>query len=299
MARRPDSQPDIATHSLSVLLRDTLSSGRKPLDTPDIGDAVVVHDLRKTFKRWRALLRLVAPVVGAEAETLRIEARDLAREMASARDSDAAVEALADFGDPPSLSARFRASIEARIAEAAGAEGTALSQALKARMRDALLRAATAAEQWPLDRFDCEEATRQLTATYRRACAAIPRDWSKAGAETLHQLRRRVVEHRYQMELVEPAWPKLIRLWVSEAQRLRDRLGSYQDLVVLQGLAAPHQPLAHWRARLTPLIVARQADHVAGAQRLAGRLFAERPKAFRRRIAALWQHRADTGAKIG
>jgi hypothetical protein len=32
---------------------------------------------------------------------------------------------------------------------------------------------------------------------------------------------------------------------------------------------------------------------VEAAQRLAGRLFAEKPKAFRSRIAALWKHRIE------
>jgi len=42
-----------------------------------------VHDLRKALKRWRAILRLIAPMVGDEAESLRLEARDLARENGS------------------------------------------------------------------------------------------------------------------------------------------------------------------------------------------------------------------------
>jgi hypothetical protein len=41
------------------------------------------------------------------------------------------------------------------------------------------------------------------------------------------------------------------------------------------------------------LIAARQADHVASAKRLTGRLFAEKPKAFHRRLTALWRHRAE------
>jgi hypothetical protein len=90
------------------------------------------------------------------------------------------------------------------------------------------------------------------------------------------------------MELIEPLWPKFGKLWVAEAQRLRDRLGAYQDLSVLLGYTAPHGPLAPWRARLTPLIQARRATHAKAAQRIAGRLFAERPRAFRKRIEALW-----------
>ena len=35
-----------------------------------------MHDLRRALKRWRAILRLIAPMVGAEAEEMRIAARD-------------------------------------------------------------------------------------------------------------------------------------------------------------------------------------------------------------------------------
>jgi CHAD domain-containing protein len=295
MAHRPQSTPDVAAQALAALLRNILASGRKPLDAPDISDAVAVHDLRKAFKRWRAVLRMIAPVIGHEAELLRIEARDLAREIATARDGRAAIEALADLGeDTPTLSARSRATIAARLAEiGAKAEAQSLTPALKTRVADVLARAANAVERWPTERFDCVEATRQLGVTYRRACTAIPTDWAAASVEALHQLRRRVVEHRYQMEVVDPAWPRLTRVWVAEAQRLRDRLGAHQDLALLQKLTEPHQPLAPWRSRLVPLIATRQAEHVDAARRLTGRLFAERPKQFCRRLASLWKHRVD------
>jgi hypothetical protein len=106
-----------------------------------------------------------------------------------------------------------------------------------------------------------------------------------------------VIEHRYQMELVEPLWPRLGKLWVEEAQRLRDRLGRYQDLAVLSGLTAPHQLLAPWRSRLARPITDRQTVHLNAAARLAGRLFAERPKAFHRRLRAIWQARANRGGQ--
>ena len=67
------------------------------------------------------------------------------------------------------------------------------------------------------------------------------------------------------------------------------RYSSCQDLAMLQEFTAPHQPLAPWRSRIAPLIAARRLEHLESAERLAGRLFAEKPKAFRRRIAALWK----------
>ena len=102
-------------------------------------------------------------------------------------------------------------------------------------------------------------------------------------------MRQRVVVHRYQMEIVEPLWPRLGRSWVREAQKLRNRLGKYQDLAVLARTAEPHQPLARWRSRLQSVASVRQAQHVAVARRIAGRLFAEKPQSFRRRLEAMWK----------
>lgn len=286
---------DIAANALSDLLRDIVAKGRKPVETPDIADAVAVHDLRKELKRWRAILRLIAPTIGEEAERMRIEARDLAREMAIARDGRAALEAFADLGDDlPNLPARARATIKEKLAQiGARAEAASVTPLRKAQIGELWTRAATAIADWPLERFDRMEAARQLAASYRRVCRAIPPDWSKASPEALHRLRQRVVEHRYQMELSDSLWPKLMRVWISEAQRMRDRLGAHQDLEVLRRMTGLRQPLAHWHSRLVSPIAERQAVHVAGAQRLAGRLFAEKPKAFRRRLAALWEHRAE------
>jgi hypothetical protein len=128
-----------------------------------------------------------------------------------------------------------------------------------------------------------------LATTYGRGRRSRPARWEEATEDEVHTLRRRVVEHRHQMELVIPLWPRLGRLWTEEAQRLRVRLGSHQDLVVLQGLTAPNQVLAPWRSRLTPVIATRQAEHVDTAMRMSGRLFAERPRDFRRRLIALWR----------
>src|SRR5260370_33015617 len=118
MVHKDDSRPDIAARTLAALLRDIVASGRKPIETPEISDAVAVHDLRKALKRWRAILRLIAPMVGDEAELMRLAARDLAREMAAARDGQAAQEALAELGDSfPHQSAPSRATLLATAAQ--------------------------------------------------------------------------------------------------------------------------------------------------------------------------------------
>jgi CHAD domain-containing protein len=292
MAEKPAVRPDVAVgEALRAVARDILAEARAVLNDQTKPDATAVHDFRKAMKRWRALLRLLEPFLGDDGRRLRAQARDFAREVAGARDAQSAIEALEDLvDDKVPLSARTVASIRGRLDEKRlSAEAAQLTQALRARFIIALDAAETAVAAWPLE-IAFAELARELADAYKLARDDAPGDdWREIDAEVLHDLRRRVVAHRYQMELVEPLWPKFGKLWVAEAQRLRDRLGSFQDLSVLLGFTAPHGALAPWRSRLTPLILARRAQHARAAQRIAGRLFAERPRAFRKRIEALWK----------
>jgi CHAD domain-containing protein len=273
--------------------RAMLADARHALEDPALSGAGRVHELRKAFKRWRAWLRLLSGPVGEPAEALRAEARELMRGLSGARDAQAALDAIDDLArGTTSLSPRTLATIRARLTALRDvAESASLTPELGAAIVAYLDRAGAATGGWAIGEIGFGTVAAALTVTYRRARALAPDDWQDADAAHLHELRRRVVEHRHQMDLIEPLWPRITKAWADEAQRLRNRLGACQDLTVLAGFVAPHQPLAPWRSRLTPLIAARRAAHLKAASRLAGRLFAEKPKAFRRRIAALWTAR--------
>jgi CHAD domain-containing protein len=296
MSDKPAIRPDASVgDALKAVARDILAEAREALDDPEKSDAAAVHDYRKAMKRWRALLRLVIPFIGEEGERMRVEARDLARELAGARDAQSALDALDDLKDKDeSLSKATRAALRRRIEEIrAAAEETTLTETMRGKLRASVTTANLAVGTWPLDQVGFSAVAGELAEHYRRARKAAPADWHAASSEDLHRLRQRVVVHRYQMELVEPLWPRFAKLWVGEAQRLRERLGEHHDFTVLASLIAPHQPLARWRSRLAPLIAAREAAHVKAAARLAGRLFAEKPRAFRRRLEALWESRGE------
>jgi CHAD domain-containing protein len=275
--------------ALIAVAHDIIAEGRAALAETDGGKASAVHDYRKAMKRWRAFLRLIEPFLGPEHRWLRANARDLAQQLAGARDAQAALDALADLEKAEGgLSKTSLATMRGRIEDARRAAEMTLTPELREQLHSALASAEYAIGAWALQDVSFHDLACELARHYGRARRAMPAAWAQCEAEELHELRQRVVEHRYQMELGEPLWPRLGKLWVAEAQRLRERLGSHQDLVVLAGLTAPHQPLAPWRSRVAPLIDQRRAVHAAAAQRLAHRIFAERPKAFRRRLEALW-----------
>jgi CHAD domain-containing protein len=293
MTDKSDPADGKGPFGLRLLPADILAEALTPLSDPGATDAQIVHDFRKAMKRWRAILRLLEPFLGEGGVALRNEARDFARALAGARDVRAALDALADLGEDGPLSPRSHATMRTRLEEiGSSAEAASISIEMRDRLRSALSFAAEAAKRWPFERIGFAEIADELASSYRRTRDALPEDWFLADAHRLHELRKRVVAYRHQMELVVPLWPRVGKVWVNEAQRLRDRLGKHHDLDVLTGFAGPHQPLAHWRSRLAPLIVERQRQHVAAAARLAGRLFAEKPRAFRQRLLALWEHGA-------
>src|SRR5271169_5665832 len=278
---------------LAAAARLIIADSRRALADSELSDAEAVHEVRKALKRWRALLRLLAHALGEQADQMRAEARELMRALSSARDAQSALDALADLrkGDV-SFSPTSLETISQRLtAIKDAAEQTGFTKDMRDRLSRYLDYATLSLERWPLAAINFDTVADGLISTYRRARQLAPDNWAEADPEHLHDLRRRVVEHRHQMDLMEPLWPRLGQVWAEEAQRLRNRLGACQDLAVFTGLTAPHQPLAPWRSRLTPLIEARRSAHLKAAARLAGRLFAEKPKAFRRRLSALWSAR--------
>jgi CHAD domain-containing protein len=291
MDDRPALRSDLAVgEALRAVARDILVEARAAIEKPDKPDAEAVHDFRRAMKRWRALLRLFEPFIGEDGRRLRDEARDLARALTGARNAQSALDALADLERHGlALAPRSVAGLRKRIEEIRLAAETTLNGDLRLRLASALDRAETAVERWPLHLLTFDNVADQLTRFYRNARATIPEDWSAADPEELHELRKQVVIHRYQMDIVEPLWPRFAKMWTGEAQRLRDRLGKHQDVLMLASLTGPHRPLARWRSRLAPAIAGRRAAHVAGSARIASRLFVEKPNTFRRRLDAMWR----------
>ena len=290
MGKKPALEPKTAIGpAMHAIAGHILVGARAAITDPEHSSAQAVHEFRRAMKEWRALMRLLAPFV-IDAERWRTEARDHARSLAQARDGSAALMAFDDLiSKGMVLSERSVATVRGRLEEMRGSEERAV---LTPELRDSIVRwldaARAAVERWPLDPFDFSSIAAQLTSGYRRARHVMPSDWSLASDVELHHFRQRVVDHRYQMELVEPLWPRFGQMWTDEAERLRGRLGKCQDLAVLERLTGLHQPLAYWRSRLTPACAQRRAELSQRAERIARRLFAEKPRAFRHRLETLW-----------
>jgi CHAD domain-containing protein len=289
MNDKPSFQLDVSVdEALRSVARSILADARSAIHDPERPAAEAVHDFRRQMKRWRALLRLLGPFLGANGKELRDHARDLARALGGARDAQSALDALADL-DGLDLSNRSLATMRGRIDELRhAAETNTLTADMRLKVMRSLDQALGAVEQWPLHSLAFADVAKRLTRGYRAARDALPEHWTAANGSELHELRKRIVTHRHQMEMVVPFWRRFGKMWIGEAQRLRDRLGKHQDLLLLMRMTEAGQPLAHWHKRLKPAIDQRATEHVGAASRIAQRLFVDKPKAFQRRLEVMW-----------
>ena len=100
-----------------------------------------------------------------------------------------------------------------------------------------------------------------------------------------------MVDLRYQLAALSPAWPAALNAQSEELNALRDTLGDSNDLHVFATFAAERGGLSpEALAALNERLDARQKKLRSRAEVEFDRLFAESPAAFAHRLAA-WLHR--------
>jgi len=258
-------------------------------ETSDPHEAV--HEVRKRCKRLRGLLRLHRPALPRyAAENAAI--RDTARLLSELRDATSLLETVDALAEryPDELGAArhhaIRSALEARR------ERVSREQGLEARLdavRERLSALDDRARVWTLAQPD--GGTGGLERVYRRARKGMHRAGRDPSTANLHEWRKRAKYYRYQLRILRPLWPGLLRALHADARLLGDRLGDDHDLAVLEeGLRRDDTGLAAGdRALLLRLVPRRRQELQAWARPVGLRLLALAPKRHGRRIRRAWR----------
>jgi CHAD domain-containing protein len=255
-----------------------------------------VHEARKSLKKERALLRLVRGELGDD--TYRAEntaLRDAAARLSGLRDAQVGLLTLDRLAEPaaghvpPETMERLRAAL---AADADGHAPTGLP-ALAAAVAVELTDVRDHVKRWHLERDDWGLVSGGLRRAYERGVAALADVEADPTVERLHEWRKRVKDLWYHARLLQPVWPEMMDAQAEQAHVLSELLGDDHDLAVLRERLVSDPTLAgDAPGDLDPLIGVidrRRADLIAQARLLGRRLYAERPKAFERRMKGLWR----------
>lgn len=274
-----NSAPQTFPASLGLPLAGRLESALDKVERAlSASDPVeMVHDARKALKEYRALLRLIP---GGDSQAARRSAAAAARELSGARDDQATRDALDDL-----VSAGLTHEDAARTAEALAT--SASSEADTVSHERVLRRWLSDARRRHAQVLDEQAARADVVAGLRKAYAKARDALDDTDPEALHDLRKRVVTHRYQMSFLADLAAGRGAARAARAQKLRDLLGRFQDIETLRhrlegaGEALPGD-LAE---RVGETALAQQEALLCKARRLHAELFRTKPHAFGRKTA--------------
>ena len=251
-----------------------------------------VHAARKRLKRVRAVARLVRDELG---ESVFAQAnasfRDAAARLAEARDAAVLVKTLDSLEDKVADREAFAAARQRLDARRTAVSRRGLEQG------DGLETVARAVEQaghrvavWPIDRDGWRALRPGLRRVYARGRRAHKLAEIDAPADLFHEWRKQVKHLWHHLEVLEPVWPPVMKKLADECHRLADLLGDDHDLAVLRETLEPHAaPDCDGRSPVTDAARAVQGQLRRDARALGARVYADKPKAFVRRLGEYWK----------
>lgn len=257
------------------------------------GDApATVHDVRKTVKKLRGLIRLARPGFSDHARE-NATLRAVGQSLTLLRDSDVMRQTLADLADGADAFPAMAAALEAHSAAMRDPAATA---AAIAAARAALAEVAARVPHWRIRGQGFATPARALAQSHAAARAAMARLSDPPAEDDIHEWRKRAKDVLYQMQLIEPLWPVALSVRVREADRLTELLGQSNDIAVLLQRVArtplPPDEAMHLATRAGQ----RQGQLLGKALPLGRRLFAGKPTAMAALWAELWEiWRAEGG----
>jgi CHAD domain-containing protein len=255
----------------------------------DLADSI--HAARKDLKKLRAVVRLVRSELGDDlyrAENGRY--RDAGRRLGRSRDAEVKVETLNSLRErygQDLLLATWLIALEGERDEVAGQVSGEQRKSALGEARTAVAGGVEEIPRWPLDDDSWQLVETGLLSSYRRGRRAMKSVCVEPTGENVHEWRKRAKDLWYQLRILRDAWRPVLAGTADQAHQLAELLGEHHDLAVLAEDLSGRE-LAGDREAVTDAIERRQEELIEEAVDVGTRLFAEKPKAFGRRLESYW-----------
>ena len=287
--------------------RETLPDGVRRIANEQLVDAIgrlrgavgkdrneAIHEARKATKKVRALLRLVRDDLDkGERRRDNRALRDAARRLSAPRDAAVLVATLdallARRPDAAAAAASVRELLEERRRETS--RRVLEDEDAMARTADELDAVRARLGDWRLRSDGFEALAGGLRKSYGRGREAFARACQRPTDERMHEARKGVKGLWYHARVLRPLWPGPMDAVVEATDALGDLLGEDHDLAVLaETVGALEAEIGDPGAAeaVHALVAARRAELRERVWPLGRRVYADKPKAFVRRLGGLF-----------
>lgn len=266
---------------------DEFSRIAETLANPDLPSAGQVHEVRKSAKRLRSMIGLVAPVL-AVATTENAVLRDAARTLSSTRDTGAILDCLGRLKLPPDIVSMVTAALAGTPPSPDPVKGSA--KLLKAFGRETSA-AAKRAAGWKINDEGFDAIGSGLKRSYGRLRKTFDTAIRTGEEEATHDWRKSAKRHWHHALLLRQICPEILDAHARMAHRLSESLGDWRDIGLLidaLDTVPPGQLDKETLKAVRRAAIRDQKRLLKKARRISSLLTAEKPRAFTARWAAYW-----------
>ena len=256
-------------------------------------DDTPVHEMRKHLKKARGALRLVRKEIGRGLFREQNRClRDVGRLTSDIRDAEVRLQTVRQLQEVTQRNGRgayekLEAMLTLELENFMAAFAEWQTQAVPM-----LEQASSALNHWTLDQFSCKQLSGAVQASYKQARRELAEATANPSAENFHAFRTRAKTLWYQLRILRPVNPVVLKSLADDLRSLADLLGRAHDLSFLGARLRNEHGKSQWQReghKLLAIIEVSQSDLQRGAAELAQHFFAERPRDFGSRVTSWLQ----------
>lgn len=279
------------------IVRGEIDTALELLGERSTGDRdEIVHDARKSFKKIRAVLRLVRPDFGERAYQRENACfRVAGKPLTQVRDAVVLVKTFDDLAESladEASQAGLRKARRALLADDEKVHRRVLDE--QRAFADVAVRIASARER--LDEWSLEDDWYGLRAGMKQTYERGRQAFEQAGAErtvgSLHEWRKQAKYLWHQIQVLEPICSTLLGPLADRTHDLGDALGDDHDLAMLRQTLEEDRGQFGGSAVVSPLLKAierRRGELQQKGLELGGQLYHDKPRVFVDRLTPYWR----------
>ncbi len=257
-----------------------------------------IHEIRKSIKRIRAVLRMIRDEIGYSSyHRENVFFRNLSRNLSDIRNYEVLSGSIhnlqADLSNtiPASVFNSFEQELSRQLEMVSGGQ-IRLTQLVK-QIAGEIENAKARIYDFPIEHDDFRAFEGGLFRIYRQGKRYL-RDVRKDSSPSLtqlHNMRKRMKYFWYQVEILQPIFPGLMKAYASTLETITENLGVYHDLEVLQEFLSETKIISDLQVSeaLQEACEAKKTMLLSNIWMMADIAYSEKPRSMVDRLASYWK----------